>query len=107
MMQEIGRIPKPSADGARSVFTIAQGNETIVIENGLSAVLLCAWGRQATADDYDFAVPGSSLFTIPMLGGQSRLNVTIDYPGAVVAADVQAIVWASGCQWPPFVAPIV
>lgn len=104
-MAEVGRITSP-ADGSKLTVELSPDTETLVVENALTAVIYAAWGRQPTTTDWDFAIPGSSLFTIPVLGGESKLRLIVDYPGAVPATDVQAVVWASECRWPPFVAPI-
>lgn len=104
-MSELGRLT--AVDGQRQALALDPGHETIVVENQLSAVIYAAFGRQPSVTEFDFVVPGSALFTIPVVGGQDRLSLLVDYAGAVPAGDVQAIVWATECRWPPFVGPLV
>lgn len=104
-MTELGRVLP--ADGAKLKVTLDPDTETILVENALSAVIYAAYGREPSAIDWDFVIPGSALFTIPAKGGESVLHLLVDYSGAVPATDVQAIVWAAGCRWPPFVGAIV
>lgn len=103
-MAELGRLT--AQDGAKGSYTLDPDAETLIVENGLTAVIYGAYGREPSATEWDFAVPGGALFTLPILGGQARLYVLVDYPGAVPAGDVQAILWTTGCKWPPSVGPI-
>lgn len=104
-MTELGRVVHP-ANNARASLTLPNAASTLVVQNQLGAVLLCAYGRRPTADDWDFAIPGSALFELPLVGGENALNVLVTYPGAIPAADVQAVFWTSDCNWPAFVGAI-
>lgn len=103
-MSQVGRLV--AADPAKAAFTLNPESQSVVIENQLSTPLYAAYGRPASATDWDFVVPGSALWAIPVLGGETNLNVFVDYAGGVVAGDVQAIIWESPCNFPPFVGAI-
>lgn len=103
-MAELGRLT--AIDATRVSLVVPADAETLVIENGLGAVIYGSWGDRPTLIEWDFAVPGSALFALPIVGGSDRLNLLVAYPGAVPATDVQAIVWTSRCTWGPFVGAI-
>lgn len=103
-MSELGRLP--AVDGEKARLVISPGMETLIFGNALSAVIYGRWGGLPSATEWDFFVSGSALVALPIIGGVGMVNLIVVYPGAVPATDVQAIVWASECCWPPFVGAI-
>lgn len=105
MITELGRLP--ATNGETKTFDIPDEASAIVFENALEAVIYGRWGGIApTAALWDFAIPGDALFTLPRLGGAARMTLMVAYPGAVPSTDVQAVIWASSCVFPPFVGAI-
>jgi hypothetical protein len=103
-MMRLARLP--AAAGLTERITLGRDQSTLIVLNGLTAPIYAAYGRPASATDWDFAIPGQAYMTIPLTGGENVLHVLVDYPGAVPAADVQAVIWASECRWPPFIGPV-
>lgn len=101
---ELGRLP--ATDGAKATFDLPADAESLVVLNGLAAVIYGKWGSPPTAGSWDFAVPGEAYMTIPRAGAAGRVHLLVAYPGAVPAADVQAVILAAPCAWPPFVGPL-
>jgi hypothetical protein len=105
MIANVARLP--AEDGARVTVELDAGYLTLVFLNGLAAPILGRWGGQPpTAQVWDFVVPGESYMTVPIPGGSNAATLVVAYPGAVPAADVQAIIAASDCAWAPFVGPL-
>ena len=108
-MEKLGTLQP--IDGDRDKFSVDPANaRTVVFENALSAPVYGAYGRRPdpTTADYDFIVPGSSLFAMPLVGGESQLQLVVKYPGAIPAGDAQllCLVFVADCSWPPFVGAI-
>ena len=103
-MIKLGNLPAQA--GATDRYLLPLGARTLVALNGLAAVLYGAYGRPPTAVDWDFAIPGQAYMALPLTGGENVVHLLVAYPGAPPAADVQAVIWASECAWPPFVGPV-
>ena len=104
-MIELGRVG--AVDGSTVTFDVSADARTLVIVNQLSAYLWIQWGGTAPrAIEWDWPGSGSALLVIPLPPAPGRVTLLVDYPGAVPAGDVQAIVFESDCAWAPFVGAI-
>lgn len=102
---ELGRLG--ASDGNTAVLGIPDEVQTIWLVNALTAPVWMLWGfttqdpPAASATEWDTAAPGSAITVIPVPEGAQTVRMTVDYPGAVPVADVQAVAYGTRCAFPP------
>lgn len=98
-----------AVDGETQSADLPEWASSLVITNALDAVVYLAWRRSpdAAPGSYDVIVPGAAYLVVPVPSdpGVQYVTATVDYPGAVPAADAGlfAIVTACEAAFPPTV----
>lgn len=103
----------PALSGESAAIPIPADCRSLVIYNALGTPIYGRWGSSKgatpstpTATDWDFAGPGNALIVIPVVAEAESCRIVAIYPGAVPAADVQAVVYGSDQSWAPTVGPL-
>lgn len=112
MTRGVELVKLQAENGATAVVSVVD-HTTLVILNALSAPVYVTWGTSPNADppepsatNWDAAAPGESYISIPIPADVKAARLKVVYPGSPPSSDVQAVVSASPCAWPPFVGPL-
>lgn len=101
---ELARIGPISGSGQTA--TIPDDCRSVAIYNGLTAPIYGRWSSRAggappTATAWDIVAVGSGVTVVAVPENVTSLQLVVIYPGAVPAADVQAVVVGSPACWTP------